>query len=151
MEIEPSEEALKEAKANPEVQDDNQEQIKYLSEEIKYPDLLKVSFWSYNLLFVLSYSKSSHINKQLHNNNLVKYNINVDIIEVFKKQNLDTPHTEALSFIYYDDFKSESTSEPIKKYDSFDPAFIFNVSVFAFNSSNKGPSLIIINFDLGLF
>ena len=61
--------------------------------------------------------------------NRVKYNINVDIIEVFKKQNLDTPHTEALSFIYYDDFKSGSTSEPIKKYDSFDPAFIFNVSV----------------------
>ncbi len=61
--------------------------------------------------------------------NRIKYNINVDIIMAFEGLSFEHPEQEAMSFIYYDNFSVSDSVEHIKKYDSFDPAFIFNVSV----------------------
>ena len=63
--------------------------------------------------------------------NRIKYNINVDIIKAFEEHDkaITNNNIDFMSFIYFDNFAEADVAEPIKKYNSFDPAFIFNVSV----------------------
>ncbi len=64
--------------------------------------------------------------------NRIKYNINVDIVKAFEEHDIavtSNNNINYMSFIYYDNLSESESAEPIKKYNSFDPAFIFNVSV----------------------
>lgn len=56
--------------------------------------------------------------------NRVKYRIEVNIIKEFRSQNYKVPHDGAMDFYYFD----FSTSETLR-YSSFDPAFVFNITV----------------------
>lgn len=56
--------------------------------------------------------------------NRIKYKVDVDVIKAFRSQNLTLAHDEAMNFYYYDYSASET-----QKYDSFDDAFIFDVTV----------------------
>ena len=56
--------------------------------------------------------------------NRVKYRIEIDVIKEFRSQSYEVPHDDAMDFYYYN-FSSSETF----RYSSFDPAFVFNITV----------------------